>query len=389
MKLPRCLILPLFTALAATSAVAANKDEHVILISIDGFPAYLWRDQSLPLPNLRALAADGVVANAMTVVNPSITWPNHTSLVTGVAPQKHGVLYNGLVTRQGPGKPTKNEQWADKARMVRVPTIYDAAYQAGLTTAEIDWVAITRPGTINWSFAEICDPTAVLPREMVAAGVATEKEIVAVSDKKPVIGENMDPPKRLNAAERDELWTRAAGFVFTKHQPNLLLFHPLNTDGQHHRFGPGSPESIEALKLVDRYVGQLVKAVDASGLRSKTTIIVTTDHGFKKVDKFIYPNVALKQAGLLQTAGPATAQCDAYVGTQGGIAFVYITNPARRAELLPKLREMFTKMEGVAEVLDAATEAHARGLPTPDENEAMGELILYPKAGYAFTGAAT
>ena len=370
-------------------ARAANADAHVVLISLDGFPAYLWRDETLALPHLRQLAAGGVVAEAMTIVNPAITWPNHTSLVTGVTPQKHGVLYNGYVTRQGPGKPIKNEQWADKKLLVRVPTVYDAAFHAGLTTAEVDWVAITRPGTITWSFAEIVDPTAVLPREMVAAGVATEKEILAVAAKKPVTGTNVEPPKRLNAAERDELWTRAASFVFTQHRPNLLMFHPLNTDGQHHRYGPNSPEGLAALRLADRYVGDLLRAIDASGVREKTTVIVTTDHGFKKVDRYIYPNVALKKAGLLRAAGATIAQCDAYVGTQGGIAFVYVTDPARRGELLPKLKALFTGMEGIAEVLDAATEAPARGMPTPAENEAMGELILHPKAGYAFTGAAT
>jgi hypothetical protein len=52
------------------------------------------------------------------------------------------------------------------------------------------------------------------------------------------------------------------------------------------------------------------------------------------------------------------------------------------------LKTLFAGVEGVAEVLDATTEAHARGMPTPAENEAMGELILYPKAGYAFNGGA-
>jgi predicted AlkP superfamily pyrophosphatase or phosphodiesterase len=388
-----CLRVAAFWLLAATvapaSTFAANPDRHVVLISLDGFPAYLWRDQTLALPNLRQLAAAGVVADAMTIANPAITWPNHTTLVTGVYPQKHGVLYNGYVTRLGPGKPIKNEQWVDKAKLVRVPTVYDAAFHAGLTTAEIDWVAITRPGTINWSFAEIVDPTAVLPREMVAAGVATEKEILAVAEKKPVVGTNVEPPKRLNAAERDELWTRAASFVFTQHKPNLLMFHPLNTDGQHHRYGPGSPEGRTALELADKFVGTLVKAIDASGRRAQTSILVTTDHGFKKVQNYLYANVALKKAGLLRTAGAIVAQCDAFVGTQGGIAFVYITDPARRAELLPKLKALFAQTEGVDRVLDAATEAHALGMPTPAENEAMGELILFPKAGYAFSANAT
>ncbi len=387
---PRCFSLVALLVLVVSPAMrAAHADRHVVLVSLDGFPAWLWRDETIPLPNLRRLAAEGVVAGAMTIANPAITWPNHTTLVTGVEPRKHGVLYNGLVTRQGPGKPIKNEQWVDKARMVRVPTVYDAAFNAGLTTAEIDWVAITRPGTITWSFAEIVDPTAVLPREMVAAGIATEREILAVAEKKPVVGENIEPPKRLNAAERDELWTRAANFLLKAHRPNLLLFHLLNTDGQHHRFGPGSREGREALTLADRYVGDLVKGIEAAGLRETTTLLITTDHGFKPVDKFVYLNVALKKAGLLRPGGASVAQCDAYAGTQGGIAFIYITDPARRAELLPKLKTLFASVEGVAEVLDAATEAHARGMPTPAENEAMGELILYPKPGYSFYGSAT
>ena len=370
------LLLTVLSLLTASLA-AAEKDRHVVLISIDGFPSYLWRDESIPLPHLRQLAANGSVAKAMTIVNPAITWPNHTSLVTGVTPAKHGVLYNGLVVRGGPGKPNKIEPWVDKAQLVRVPTVYDAAFAAGLTTAEVDWVAITRPKTITWSFAELPDPDAVLPREMIAAGIATAAEVEAARSGKR------------NIVWRDELWTRAAGFIFTQHYPNLLLYHTLNTDSTHHRYGPGSPPSISALALADRLVGELLRVIDASGRRAQTTIIVTTDHGFKKVEKYVHANVVLKKAGLLHSAGANIAQCDAFAGTQGGIAFVYVTDPARRGELVPKLKELFSRTEGVAEVLDAAEAAHSRGMPTPAENQGMGELILYPKAGYAFSGVAT
>src|SRR3954471_12148704 len=165
------------SSLAVSSLFAANKDLHVVLITIDGFPAYLWRDPLIPLPNLRRLAAEGAAADAMTISNPAITWPNHTTLVTGVTPRKHGVLYNGLVVRGGPGQPNKIEPWVDRERLVLAPTVYDGAFNAGLTTAEVDWVAITRPKTITWSFAEIADPTAVLCREMISAGAASAAEI--------------------------------------------------------------------------------------------------------------------------------------------------------------------------------------------------------------------
>ncbi|HUR56557.1 MAG TPA: ectonucleotide pyrophosphatase/phosphodiesterase [Opitutaceae bacterium] len=371
-----CLRLLAFCLVGLAPLSAANADRHVVLISLDGFPAYLWRDQTIPLPHLRRLAAEGAVANAMTISNPAITWPNHTTLVTGVPPRKHGVLYNGLVVRQGTDKPIKIEPWVDKSRLVRVPTVYDAVFNAGLTTAEVDWVAITRPGTITWSFAELADPEGVLPREMVAAGVATAEEVEKAHTGK------------LNVVYRDELWTRAAAFVFERHKPNFLMFHPLNTDATHHRFGPGSAPSTAALALADQFVGQLLRGIDASGRRAQTTVIVTTDHGFKKVEKYCYPNVVLKQAGLLRTAGASIAQCQAYAGTQGGIAFIYVTDPARRAELVPKLKQLFAAVEGVERVLDGA-EAPSLGMPTPDENDGMGDIILYPKAGYAFTGAAS
>lgn len=355
----------------------AHADRHVILISIDGFPAYLWRDLSVPVPNLRRLAAEGVAAEAMTVVNPSVTWISHTTLVTGVYPRKHGVLFNGLLVRQGTNRPPKVEPWVEKSRLVFAPTLYDVAHAAGLTTAESDWVAVTRPGTINWSFAELPKLEDPLVQEMIADGAATAQEIGW-----------MQPPNRKNMAWVDDMWTRAACYMFKKHRPNLLLYHTLNTDSTHHRYGPASGPGYTALAYADRLVGDLIRAVEESGRRDRTTFIVTTDHGFKKVSQYVYPNVALRKSGLLRAAGPTVTHCDAYVMSQGGIAFAYVLDPARKAELLPRLRELLATMDGIARVLDG-NEGPTLGMPTPAENQGMGDLILYPKPGFAFSAAVT
>lgn len=362
---------------ANTASAAPAKDKHVILVSIDGFPAYLWHDPTLAVPNLRELAAKGASAKALTVSNPSITWINHTTLITGVEPRKHGVLFNGLLVRKD-GVPPVIEQWADKSRMVFAPTLYDIAHEAGLTTAESDWVAITNPGTIHWSFAELPQSDGAVVKEMIAAGVATEEEI----------GWMQRGPNRKGVHFLDSMWTRAAIHMWETHQPNLLLYHTLNTDSTHHRYGPRSGPGYTALELADRLLGDLIDAVDRSGLRDKTTIVVTTDHGFKKVNKFVRPNVALKKAGLARGLGPTISSCDAYVMTQGGMAFAYVTNAARRAELLPQLKEMFSTMEGIAEVIDGE-DGPRLGMPKPEENPGMGDLVLYAADGYAFRGDAT
>lgn len=375
----RLPLLPLILTLgfACLGFAAPVKDQHVILISIDGFPAWLWNDESLMVPNLRNLAEEGASSRAMTVSNPSITWINHTTLVTGVNPRKHGVLFNGLLVRQGDGKPPKIEQWVDKTQLVFAPTLYDIAHEAGLTTAESDWVAVTRAKTINWSFPELPSPEGTVEKELIAAGVIKPEYIPWMQ-----LG-----PQRKSVTFLDNMWTRAAAYIFTKHRPNLMLFHTLNTDATHHNYGPASMASFTALAYADRLIGDLVKAVDESGLRDRTTFVISTDHGFKKVTKLIYPNVALKLAGYAQALGPSINACDACAMAQGGMAFVYVTNPARKAELLPKLRELFAQTEGVDRVLDGH-EGPTLGMPTPEENQGMGDLILYPKPGYAFNSNA-
>jgi len=365
-------LFALVASLPTASAAGPAKDHHVILVSIDGFPAYLWADPTLQLPNLRKLDATGASAKAMTVSNPSITWINHTTLVTGVEPRTHGVLFNGLLVRPAGGKPPVIEQWAPKDKMVFAPALYDLAHRAELTTAESDWVAVTDADSITWSFAELPKLGDPVVKEMIAAGVATEEEI----------GWMQMGPNRKGVAFLDAMWTRAAIHMLETHKPNLLLYHTLNTDATHHNYGPRSGPGSTALELADRYIGDLLAAADRVGLREKTTVVVATDHGFKKVSKFVQPNVALRQAGLARGLGPSISSCDAYVMGQGGMGFVYVTSPEKRAALLPQLKELFSKMEGIAQVIDGE-EGPRLGMPKPGENPGMGDLVLYAADGYA------
>src|SRR5688500_3265372 len=87
------------TAMTAACAAAEPPAKHVVLITMDGLPAYLLDDPAAVLTNVRSIAARGVRATGMVVSNPSVTWPNHTTLATGVPPAKHGVLFNGVLER--------------------------------------------------------------------------------------------------------------------------------------------------------------------------------------------------------------------------------------------------------------------------------------------------
>ncbi len=365
-------LLALLVADLAQAQVATipAKDRTVVVISLDGFPAWLWADPTLPVPTLRKLAAEGAQVNTMKVSNPAVTWINHTTLVTGVEPAQHGVLFNGLLVRQGPGQAPKIEPWAFKSRMVRVPTLYDVAHDAGLTSAQVDWVAVTNSGTINWEFHEMPDPAGEIPSELVADGVLTQSQLNNFA-------------KDASITWRDMVWTKAATHILKTRKPNLLLLHLLTTDSVNHRYGPGTLASFTAYAYVDRLVAEVLESLNAAGLKDRTAVVVTTDHGFKEVTKLILPNIALRQAGLVRAAGPPVTGADAYVMTQGGMAFVYVTDPARKLELLPKLKTLLGGLEGVDRLLEPKDYA-ALGIPTPDMNDGAGELLLYAKPGYAF-----
>ena len=212
---------PLLLALLASlvTAFAADvpaKDRIVVLVTIDGFPSWIWDDPALPMPFLQKLAREGAVAKAMTIANPSITWPNHTTLVTGVTPARHGVLFNGMMVRQGPGMPLKLEPWKNKAELIRVPTVYDLAFKAGLKTAHVDWVPTTNAGTFHFEFGERPNAANPIEREMLAAGLINATELKEFNQRNP--------------PWRDVYWTRAGIHIVKQHKPNLLLFHLLNTD---------------------------------------------------------------------------------------------------------------------------------------------------------------
>lgn len=364
----------LFTLLLSQPVSVPARDRIVILITLDGFPAYGFDDPALPVPTLWKMIREGAWARRMTVANPSVTWPNHTTLVTGVAPARHGVLFNGLLTRPDPRSPVKVEPWRDKSEMVRVPTLYDLAHRAGLVTAQVDWIPTQNAGTIHWEFAERPDPKGAVGREMVAAGLLTEAELTGFND-----------GTKTNSVWRDEKWTAAAVHIIRKHRPNLLIFHLLNTDGTHHRYGPRTPAGYTALAYADTNVQKVVDALQSIGMLERATIVISSDHGFKTVRRSIRPNALLRSQGLLKAEG-ARIECDAYVVPEGGTAMVYVTDPANRQRLVPRLKELLEPVEGVEQIWEPAVYA-SRGLPSPEENTQMADLVLVARDGYSFSAS--
>lgn len=366
------LRLFLFAFLACQNIRSA---EHVILITVDGFPARMLSDSKTHVPNIRALAENGAMAKGMRVSNPSVTWPNHTTLISGVQPRRHSVLFNGVLAR---GDSLRIEPNVTAKELVAVPTLFEFLHGMGLKTAGVNWPCTRLSASVDDDFPDSPEmvnfTTARLRTELVAEGILS-------SDKQADFA-------KLLGAQRDEVWTKTACYLIRKRMPNFMTVHLLNTDSTHHKYGPESMASYTALALADRFVGDIVAAVKGAGHWDSTAIIVTADHGFATATNVLQPNVLLRQAGLLEISSlnlivKARVQCV----PEGGSGLIYLNDPKTREEDRKKVIELFSKAEGVAELI-GPDGFEALGMPAAGQG-GMGDFVLRPKMGYGVLGVAT
>jgi predicted AlkP superfamily pyrophosphatase or phosphodiesterase len=371
--------------LAVASAQSAERPiQHVVLVSIDGLAASYLDDPRAKLPTLRKLREQGATAKGMITSFPSVTWPSHTSLITGVQPAKHGVIGNSVWLRGEErslayiGDPERTKEQA-----VKVPTLYDAAYAAGLKCGGVIWPCTNGAKSLAWMIPDA--GRADLHAKYTTPGLVAElaKENIDIS-KLGAWGWNKD-----YSTERDVLYTKVAQYLLQKQNANLVLVHLVTPDGVEHAYGPHTPEAYQAVAESDQRIAEIWQTLQEPPLAGKSALFVVSDHGFAPYEKFIRPNVVLKELGLVMTddAGKVTNR-QAWCVAQGGSAFVYVLDKSRSAEITAELKGKLAKLEGVSGVF--GPDDYARfGLPQPSMNPEAPDFVLTTNPGYSFAEQAT
>lgn len=366
------LLLTFFASIAHPKALCsqakADRKPMVVVISLDAFGYESLRDPYLPAPTLRSLMRSGAYAS-MQPVNPTVTWPNHTAMVTGVDASQHHVLVNGLIVDQRSPRAPHIDADAPKSQLVAVPTVYDAAHAAGLTTAEVDWVAITKAESIDWSFAEKPDPQSKVVQEMLKDG------LIQISDL-----ENFFKPSQ---AWRDRIYTNAAIEILRKHHPNLLLVHLLALDGIEHQTGFGNDSGRNTIAFLDDRVKEIMEAVRAAGDLDRTTFLIVSDHGQQTIHHQLHPNVLLREAHFQD---PSAEGGLTFCLPEGGSAMIYQEHATTSS--IPALKRLFEGKPGVRSVL-TAEEAAQQGYPLPSQSNQAPDLLLFALDDYSFSGGDT
>jgi predicted AlkP superfamily pyrophosphatase or phosphodiesterase len=376
------MLFILIWIVAGTGSFPADQDKkkpaadrYVVIITIDGFPAQALWDEEVTIPVIRELAEEGAHAVSMRPSNPSLTWSNHTTLITGRDARHHHVLYNAKLERTDGGLPVRLNPRKDKSELASAETLYDAAFEAGLTTAAINWPVTRNAGTLHDSFPDTPDNvefmTDQLRWELYDEDILDDMTSFALW--------------KHGSAARDELWTRAAIHLIENRMPNLLLLHLLHVDHTHHRQGVNTSAGRAAMEHADEQVRRILEALELAGVREKTTIFVVSDHGFANTPQTILPNVLLYRAGLIEIS-----EDDRVVGgkaqavANGGFAMIYLDDPDDE-DTLREVRKLFEEQEGVRLVI-TPDEYPKYGLPQPSESDQAGELAVFSRPGYGMSG---
>jgi len=369
------LALPLRAMLAA----AATPDRIVVMISVDGLAGYYLDDPKAEMPAIRSLAAAGARAAMMKASTPTVTWPNHTTLVTGVTPARHGVIGNNYFDRATGKKVTLiSDPVYDKDEIVKAPTLYDLAKTAGMKTTAIRWPATRNASTLDWTIPDV--GSLELLRKYTTPALLADCTKAGID----IGGGHSEDEGSTNAAPKptDETATRVFNLILHEHRPSLALLHLIHVDHTEHLEGPKSPAAYAAVKAADQQVREVWDELQRD-FPGQATLFVVSDHGFSPTKRLILPNIILRNAKLIETSNKKQTKGAVHVVVQGGSAMVYVLDDAHRADLIERTRKAFSGVRGVSKII-GAEQFPDYGVANPKDDPHAPDLILFAEEGCAF-----
>ena len=311
--------------LSAAIASPAPASRKVILVSIDGLRPEFYRDTRWPMPTLRMIARRGATAVRVRGVYPSVTYPSHTTLVTGALPARHGIYYNAPFEPKG-----KTGAWYWYAVDIKVPTLWDVSRAAGLKTVALSWpVSVGAPVDDLlpeiWPLDEHTDALTLLRNHSHPRSLLSELEGQAT-------GRLPSDLLSLDRLDRDLTFARFAAYLIRTRKPDLFAIHFVELDHFQHQEGRQGLDVERAAAAVDGGLSIMCQALLDSHLDDATTWVITGDHGFINIRQRLAPNVWLKQAGVLQTM-PGNGPWKAVFHMTGASAFLHLHDPKDTATL--------------------------------------------------------
>jgi predicted AlkP superfamily pyrophosphatase or phosphodiesterase len=334
------------SALLVSALPSAASAEPVLLISIDGLQpddVIEADNRGINIPNLKRFITQGSYAQGVRGVLPTVTYPSHATLITGVSPSRHGIFGNNsfdpLQINQG--------GWYWYATDFRVPTLWDIAAKAKLTTANVHWPVSVNASAVKWNIPQIWRTghadDAKLLKSLATPGLIESLES-QLGEYAPGIDESITG---------DEIRGQFATALITREKPYFTTVYLTALDHEQHEKGPDTAAAHAVLKRIDAVVGNIIAAQMAA--RPDSVIAVVSDHGFSTVDTEVNLYRAFIDAGfIILDANGKIKDWEASPWNSGGSSAIVLKRPsdsalrARVSDLLAQLKA--DPKNGIAEI---------------------------------------
>lgn len=348
-KIIFALICVFLAEIGYCSAFPPRESSSVILISVDGLsPEYILDADrlNLKIPNLRRLLIQGSYSTGVRVGLPSLTYPSHVSLITGVSPAAHGITNNILLDPLNLHK----KSWFWFASDIKVKTLWDLAREANLVTANVEW-PVSVGANVDYNIPQYWNDSTENDRNYIrnfaTKGLLDEAEqavgLYPVADW---------------SIKGDKQRVAYLMYLLSTKKPHFVTSYLSSIDHTSHKYGVHSPEAHESIEELDRLLGEII---NESLLLDPTRVLcLVSDHGFMSVHTQIHLNALLKGADLIKTDDKNNVlSWDAYAWEAQGVSAIVLADP-NNIQLKNKVRELLLQFkdansEAITQIWDEAT----------------------------------
>jgi len=308
---------------------------RLCMISLDAV-AQPDADRLLSLPALSALAAEGVFCDQVKTVYPTLTYPIHTSLLTGCYPRTHGIGHNQPFQ---PDTKPEMRRWYWSAKDVKAKTLHRAAREKGLDVASILWPVSGKNRAVRRNFPEVLP----LPGENAVL------KMLRYASPLWILRMELQYGRQRRSIRQPDLDDYAAllceKLYASRRPPDVLTVHLVDCDAMRHQYGANSREAHAAMERLDGRVKRIVEAVKGAGLEEETLFCVVSDHGQQDAPRGIPLDRALRAA------------CGARAQSLGMGAYIFGDDLTAAWRALEKNRESW----GIGRILGEAEIQALRG----------------------------
>ena len=338
----------------------------LVVISLDSLGYRDLAELRDLVPNLDKLIQQGTWVKRVQGIYPTLTYPSHTSIITGQYPAVHGIVNN---TKVQPRRQSPDWYWYRKD--VKATPLYDVARAAGMTTAAFLW-PVTAGSKINYNLAEIFPNRIWTNQVLVSLKASSPWFLLKMNQRYGKLRHGIKQPWL------DDFVTACAVDTLRNKRPDLTLIHLVDMDSMRHRYGVRSKEAKTALQRLDGRVARLIRATKDAGTYDRTNFVILGDHYQINVHKMIHLNMLFAREGWLTPIDGKTTFKNNWkvtAKTCDGETYVYV-----RGHNIDygEVKQLIARAEGVQHIYDGAEAVKLGANP-------KAAFLVEAQPGYYFT----